>query len=198
MKKKAYHHGNLKETLIEKGLEMIHQNGIAQFSLRKLAKQVGVSPTACYNHFESAEALLQAMREYVTDKFCHALEAAIPASAIPASAVSETLADFGASYVVFFAENPHYFTFVFDAENYHITLAEDDFYGDYRPFQIFRDFSILCLKELGIPDSHHKNTLVSMWATVHGLAAMANMKGFSYDGDWALLTKQVLLHSPTV
>ena len=31
-----------------------------------------------------------------------------------------------------------------------------------------------------------------MWAAAHGLAAMANMKGFYYDGDWGALAGKLL------
>ena len=37
--KKPYHFGNLKETLIEQGIELIHEEGIEKFSLRKVAKK---------------------------------------------------------------------------------------------------------------------------------------------------------------
>ena len=63
--KKPYHFGNLKETLIEQGIELIHERGIEKFSLRKVAKQVGVSATACYNHFGNIDELLRGIR-------CHA------------------------------------------------------------------------------------------------------------------------------
>ena len=74
MENKAYHHGNLQEALMEEGIAMIHEEGTAQFSLRKLAKRVGVSPTACYNHYENVEALQKSMRQYVTERFCNALK----------------------------------------------------------------------------------------------------------------------------
>ena len=50
--------GNLKETLIEQGLELIHEEGIEKFSLRKAAKKVGVSAAVCYNHFGNIDELL--------------------------------------------------------------------------------------------------------------------------------------------
>ena len=56
--KPPYHFGNLKETLIEQGLELIHEEGIEKFSLRKAAKKVGVSAAVCYNHFGNIDELL--------------------------------------------------------------------------------------------------------------------------------------------
>ena len=40
-----------------------------------------------------------------------------------------------------------------------------------------------------------RDDLLVMWAAVHGLAAMANMKGVQYDnGDWGALTERILLN----
>ena len=38
MEKKPYHHKNLKNDLIEKGIELVNKNGINQLSLRKVAQ----------------------------------------------------------------------------------------------------------------------------------------------------------------
>ena len=43
MEKKPYHHKNLKNDLIEKGIELVNKNGINQLSLRKVAQACGVS-----------------------------------------------------------------------------------------------------------------------------------------------------------
>ena len=46
MNSDKYHHGNLKEELIEKGLEYIDKYGTENLSMRKLADSVGVSRCA--------------------------------------------------------------------------------------------------------------------------------------------------------
>ena len=51
---RPYHHGNLQTELIEEGLALIHEEGKSNFSLRKLAKRLGVSPAACYNHYSTS------------------------------------------------------------------------------------------------------------------------------------------------
>ena len=50
MEKKPYHHKNLKNDLIEKGIELVNKNGINQLSLRKVAQACGVSHAAPYSH----------------------------------------------------------------------------------------------------------------------------------------------------
>lgn len=189
MDKKTYHHGNLQEALIEEGLELIHEEGIGLFSLRKLAKRVGVSPTACYNHYQNVEELLDAIKNYVTERFSKCLLNAVD---MPLSENQDRLTVLGREYVLFFRRNPHYFTFLFDNEDYHIDLTDTDINGDYLPFQIFRNVAIECLKIMGVPEAEYRDNILAMWAMVHGLAAMANMKHFNYDGDWGELTISIL------
>ena len=69
MKSDTYHHGNLKEELIENGLKYIDKYGTETFSMRKLADSIGVSPAAPYAHFKNREAFLSEVRTYIADRF---------------------------------------------------------------------------------------------------------------------------------
>lgn len=62
---KSYHHGNLKEELIKKGIELINEVGEEKLSLRKLAIICGVSNSAPYTHFKSKDELLKEMSFYI-------------------------------------------------------------------------------------------------------------------------------------
>lgn len=57
----GYHHGNLREALLEQGLLLLEQGAETGFSLRELARRVGVSANATYRHFANKEALIRAM-----------------------------------------------------------------------------------------------------------------------------------------
>lgn len=189
--KKPYHFGNLKETLIEQGIELIHEEGIEKFSLRKVAKKVGVSATACYNHFGNIEELLQAMYSYAIDRFAVALKQAVEEN--PRHYVTISM---GVAYVEFFAKHPHYFNFLFDSEYLNIQIKETEIIcnSPFAPFEIFVNGAKKGMKELGIDEKELRDNLLVMWATVHGLAAMANMEGIQYEnGDWADLTERILL-----
>jgi AcrR family transcriptional regulator len=60
---KTYHHGELRENLIEAAITLINEKGISDLSLRQLARYVGVSHNAPYRHFETKQALLIAVAE---------------------------------------------------------------------------------------------------------------------------------------
>jgi AcrR family transcriptional regulator len=57
-KRSTYHHGDLKEALIQAADSIISEGGIEAFSLRAAAKRAGVSPAAPAHHFGSAKGLL--------------------------------------------------------------------------------------------------------------------------------------------
>lgn len=190
--KKPYHFGNLKETLIEQGIELIHEEGIEKFSLRKAAKKAGVSATACYNHFGNMEELLKEMYAYVTDRFAMALKQAMEDN--PCHHVTISM---GVAYVEFFAKHPHYFNFLFDSRYLGIQIKETEITWNsaFTPFEIFVNGAKRGMRELNIDETELRDDLLVMWATVHGLAAMANMKGVQYeDGDWGALTERILVN----
>ena len=191
MTKKPYHHGNLKNELIEAGIDLVNEEGFANFSLRKVAKRVGVTPTACYNHFLDKEELLESMNTHINEL----LEESINRVVNDAKENNEkyiTLA-IGKAYVKFFAEHARYLSFIYDTDNYWIEIRENDIVGDYKPFNIFKEVAIKNMKELGIPESEYRDNLIAMWAMVHGLATLSNIKGVHYAGDWGELTERILV-----
>ena len=54
----TYHHGALREELIDTSLALIEAEGIGAVSLRRVAREAGVSPGAPYHHFADRAALL--------------------------------------------------------------------------------------------------------------------------------------------
>ena len=63
---KSYHHGNLKQELIDCACRLCERDGYTKLSIRSLAKESGVSQTAPYRHFKTKEALYAAV---ATDGF---------------------------------------------------------------------------------------------------------------------------------
>ncbi len=57
-----YHHGDLEQAIIETAKEMLERSGIAELSLRDIAKHIGVSHQAPYKHFASKAEVLLAIR----------------------------------------------------------------------------------------------------------------------------------------
>ena len=58
MKKKSYHHQNLREEAIRVSIGLIEKEGIESFTLRKLAEILEINHGALYHHFEDKDDIL--------------------------------------------------------------------------------------------------------------------------------------------
>jgi AcrR family transcriptional regulator len=72
-----YHHGDLRQALLERAAEVIQSKGIEALSLRGLARDLGVSHGAPNRHFSSKAALLTAM---ATDGYTQLIAATLEAA----------------------------------------------------------------------------------------------------------------------
>lgn len=73
---RPYHHGDLRRTLIETAMGMLHEDKGWQFTLREVARRAGVSHAAPYKHFPDKAALLSEMALIGFDTLREALAAA--------------------------------------------------------------------------------------------------------------------------
>ncbi len=58
MPKRGYHHGNLRQALVDAALHLIQEKGPNGFTLSEAAKNAGVTPAAVYRHFDGRESLI--------------------------------------------------------------------------------------------------------------------------------------------
>ncbi len=103
----SYHHGHLREALIEAAVELIARDGVHQLSVREVAKRAGVSPGAPFRHFANRTALLTAVAEQATQRLRASVEAAVQAAA-----AAPPLVRFGAighAYLGWARANPTHF-----------------------------------------------------------------------------------------
>ena len=76
MSKRGYHHGNLRQALVDAALELIETNGPTGFTLSQAAKQAGVTPAAVYRHFHGREDLIAEVARQGYVLFAEQMEAA--------------------------------------------------------------------------------------------------------------------------
>jgi len=186
MTEKPYHHGDLRNALIEMGIAFVNENGFHRFSLRKVAALCNVSHTAPYAHFKDIDALLEAMSSHVSTQFTKAMLAAIEGQEDSA----EIIAKLGKVYIAFFMEHPNYFQFLFSKAGVAIDL-DDEHACLYQPFVLFRDISYRIFSKIGLPPEKQKQLLISNWALVHGIAALATNANIRYSGEWGALLDNI-------
>ena len=117
----TYHHGNLREALIEAGIRIINESGEDALSLRKVASACDVSHAAPYAHFKDKNELIEAIKKSVTEQLMGGLEDAVQ-SAVNAE---DAIVGMGKRYVSFFRGNPDYFKFLFGRQNISAHLKID-------------------------------------------------------------------------
>ncbi|WP_406691166.1 TetR/AcrR family transcriptional regulator [Saccharopolyspora sp. ID03-671] len=104
--KSGYHHGDLRATLLTTAMQML-ENG-ETFSLRAIARNAGVSPTAPYRHFPDRDALEAALAVKGFSDLKHDLT---DGHDLPTSIAD--LAEFGVTYVDFALRRPALFRLMF-------------------------------------------------------------------------------------
>ena len=126
----GYHHGNLRQALIDAGVRIINESGEEGLSLRKVAASCGVTHAAPYAHFKDKDELINAIKVSVNEQFMEELRQA----AAGGQDAEKALINMGRSYVSFFARNPDYFRFLFGNQNIVAHLQPDKRYEeDYPP-----------------------------------------------------------------
>lgn len=110
-KLKSYHHGNLRESLLEAAISLIAEVGPTAFTLREVARRAGVSHNAPYRHFRSKDDLMAA----VAAEGYRELTAAMRRAAARQTRAIDGLKHAGLAYIEFALQRPEHFTVMFDA-----------------------------------------------------------------------------------
>ena len=110
--RKGYHHGNLKQALVEATISLVEEKGPNGFTLAEAAKTAGVSAAAPYRHFEGREALIAEAARQGFEIFADLLEFAY------AKGAGSPLASFestGRAYLAFARKHPGHYICMFES-----------------------------------------------------------------------------------
>lgn len=164
----SYHHGNLKEVLLEAARKLIEQYGPAGFSLTEAARLAGVSPAAPYRHFRDRDALLAEVARSGFERFAARLDMAwnngIPT---PLSAFEQL----GRAYLAFAREEPASYTVMFEtglAQTVREPIAAAE-----GAFDVLQQAATALCRQL--PESERppiKLMSLHIWAISHGIATL--------------------------
>lgn len=169
MEKDNYHHGDLKNALIQAGSEILAEEGVAGLSLRKVAGHAGVSHSAPYAHFKDKEALIAAIS---TEGFRVLYERMEMAAAKHQEAPDQMLLEVAFAYLSFSLDNPAYFKVMFSG-----ALEKEKDYPDFvsmskKNFQFLVDLVQRCQDEKVLRFGDPEILAISVWSLVHGFVAL--------------------------
>lgn len=164
--RRGYHHGDLRKTLLETCCQHIACQGTEGLSLRALAREAGVSPTAPYRHFDSRQALLAAL---ATEGF---EELAASMGGVACDDPVRAIFDCGLAYVRYAEANPVKYQLMFG-----------DAIGDFSAHADLLQAARACyasmerILALGLDSGDLRPAGLdelggTVWALVHGLAGL--------------------------
>ena len=110
--KRGYHHGNLRQALVEAALTLIAEKGPTGFTLSEAAKAADVTPAAVYRHFDGREDLLAEVARQGYDIFAALMEFAYNNGQPSALAAFEAT---GRAYLAFARKYPGHYMAMFEA-----------------------------------------------------------------------------------
>lgn len=169
MKSNAYHHGNLKEALISASLEILSEKGLEALSLRNVAKRIGVSHTAPYNHFSDKQALLAAISTAGYEQlYPILLETFEKSKTDPVNILPEV----ARAYLQFAMENPAKFKLMFSG-----ALVEERNHPNYeaisqKSIALFEEIIAFCQEKSQLPAGRIDALAIKLWSTVHGFTTL--------------------------
>lgn len=166
MKEDGFHHGNLRAALIEAGLKAVEARGAAAVSLRDLAREAGVSPTAAYRHFADKDALFAAIAE----RGFASLAAVSAAAATAVSDPQRRLVALAHAYAGFAEARPQLYRLMFaePLDLGQVAQLSDKSAMAYRPM---RD-AVLEVLGAGADEGRVTDAIVRLWSVLHGYVTL--------------------------
>ncbi len=160
-----YHHGNLREALLEAAFRLVDSQGPEAVSMRALARDAGVSSAAPFRHFSDKRVLLDAVAERARAELDRTLD---EATAQCADALTQFRA-MTVAYVRFAAEHPTLFDLI-----HSVGATPGRFLGDLNDERRLKLIALIYEGQNAglIPEADPELIALTSEALTHGLARM--------------------------
>ena len=169
----TYHHGNLEEALIAAATQMVRENGAEHLSLRAVAAEVGVSPSAAYHYYPDKDSLISGVGTELFERLADLQESAL--SKYPGKNAKGARARFralGIGYFEWATSEPNLFRLMFGG------YCSIDFADAQFKREETRAWNLLCsclddlAKYAAIDPKIRPYGELLAWSTVHGASAL--------------------------
>jgi AcrR family transcriptional regulator len=167
---RGYHHGNLKEALLQAALDLITQKGPAGFTFADAARMAGVSPAAPYRHFRDRDELLSSIAQRGFEQFEALLTQAWDDGRPDTITAFERV---GKAYLAFAREEPAFYSAMFESgvpvETTPALAAASE-----RAFAVIRAAAerLAALAPPGVPRPPALMMALHIWSMSHGVASL--------------------------
>ena len=168
-RERGYHHGNLKEALIQAARDLIAEKGPAGFTFAEAARSAGVSAAAPYRHFRDREALLADVAREGFQRF-EAMLTTGWANGKPDAMTA--FHNVGRAYLAFARAEPAYYAAMFESgvppdANPELRAVAD------RAFAVLRTAADTLVASLPV-GNRPPSLMMSLhvWSLAHGIASL--------------------------
>ena len=169
----SYHHGNLRQALLEHAVQLARTGGPDAVVLRDVQRTAGVSNSAAYRHYADRQALLTAVQIHGMTLLGEAMQESLAEVSNRGPRDRRALARFratGQAYVDFALSEPGLFRTAFAPSGVHHT--DESVAPEHHPFKILAG----CIDDLvatGVVSPNRRDGLdEAAWSAVHGLAVL--------------------------
>jgi AcrR family transcriptional regulator len=180
---RSYHHGNLREALVEAGVDLARTGGPDAVVLRAASRQAGVSHNAVYRHFANQEDLLAAVAQRcmarLSELMIERMERVTTRNR--ARRATARLGVIGRAYIDFARSEPGWFRTAFSSARPHATdgsatepAAADSTDAERvpSPYDVLRA-ALDDLVEVGVLTRERRvGAEYATWSAVHGLSSL--------------------------
>jgi len=167
---RGYHHGNLKEALLQAALRLIAEKGPAGFTFADAARSAGVSPAAPYRHFRDRDELLSSIAQRGFEQFEAVLTAAWDDGRPDTVTAFERV---GKAYLAFARQEPAFYSAMFES-GLPVDLNPALLAASERAFGIIRAAAerLAALAPPGTPRPPALMMALHIWSMSHGVASL--------------------------
>ena len=185
----TYHHGSLKDALIEAARQLVAERGPSGFTLAEAAKRVGVTGAAPYRHFADRQALLQELALRGFAKFGAVLREAWHTGQPDATTAMRRM---GRAYQIFSRDEPGLYSAMFSSSAAQVGCEVGDSATQAFEMLVTATAAVLAQHGISIPA---RALAYEIWALSHGIA-MLGVTGF-LSADHAGCDPDAILNSAT-
>ena len=183
MTKASYHHGNLKNTILDEVLELLNYKSFDEISFRSISRNIGVVSSAPYNHFKDKKHLIKEIILLGEKKLLNVILLEKKKSKLP----TDQLRLIAKAYLNFASEEKALFNLMFSKDNKELLhLCE----------KIVLQFKLVIIEKFKQGKRFKltvKGSAITAWSMVHGIAVtLNNSKKENLESLWHIELENIL------
>jgi AcrR family transcriptional regulator len=161
----SYHHGNLREALVQTAVELGREKGPDGIVIREVARRTGVSHNAAYRHFADRDELLHEVARVGLEGLSAAMLKRVKRIRVtdPVERARRRLREVGKAYVDYALAEPGLFAAAFRAVPMEALIG---------PYEQLTDALDECLAVGFMPPEKRPGAELTCWAVVHGFSML--------------------------